>query len=261
MSRVIWFNVVWLFVIIQFNGSMSNNCTVTNPVICITGQTSYNDWFYVQYDYGGCYGDMPYYHNATNNQYIYWNYDYNRWHSYTTVGSNSNTAYAYPSTGDESLLATNGKWSVNSPTIYRNTDPCLEVHSSLCSSSTALDCNVCSNTVTSICISGTTSYNDWFYTQYDYSGCYGDTPYYYNGINNQYIYWNYDYNRWHSYTTVGSNSNTAYAYPATGESLLSTNGKWSVNSPVINRNTDPDLESLHATSGQWSVNSPIISRN
>eukprot|EP01083_Nonionella_stella_P044466 119718_1 len=148
MSRVIWFNVVWLFVIIQFNGSMSNNCTVTNPVICITGQTSYNDWFYVEYDYGGCYGDKPYYYNATNNQYIYWNYQYNRWHSYTTVGSNGDTAYAYPSTGenyqynrwhsyttvgsngdtayaypstgDESLHATSGQWSVNSPIISRN---------------------------------------------------------------------------------------------------------------------------------------------
>eukprot|EP01083_Nonionella_stella_P115616 342947_1 len=209
MSLVIWFNVVWLFVIIQFNGSMSNNCTVTNPEICITGQTSYNDWFYVQYDYGGCYGDMPYYHNATNNQYIYWNYDYNRWHSYTTVGSNSNTAYAYPSTG-ESLLATNGKWSVNSPTIYRNTDPCLEIHGSSCLTAIpSANCAICSSSTTSICITGQTSYNDWFYTQYDYDGCYGSKPYYHNATNSQYIYWNYDYNRWHSYTTVGSNSNTA----------------------------------------------------
>eukprot|EP01083_Nonionella_stella_P272574 924421_1 len=238
MSHLMWFN--WLFVIIQFDGSTSNNCTVTNPVICITGQTSYNDWFYVEYDYDGCYGDNPYYYNATNNQYIYWNYQLSRWHSYTIVGSNGNMAYAYPTTED-SLFSTNGKWSVNSPDIGTNTDPCLEVHSSSCSTSTALDCNVCNNAVTSICIAGTTSYNDWFYTQYDYGGCYGDKPYYYNAANNQYIYWNYQLSRWHSYTTVGSNGNTAYAYPSTGESLFSTDGRWSVNSPIIGTNTDPNL--------------------
>eukprot|EP01083_Nonionella_stella_P272575 924422_1 len=209
MSRLMWFN--WLFVIIQFDGSTSNNCTVTNPVICITGQTSYNDWFYVEYDYGGCYGDKPYYYNATNNQYIYWNYQYNRWHSYTTVGSNGDTAYAYPSTG-ESLLATNGKWSVNSPTISRNTDPCLEIHGSSCLTAIpSANCANCSSSTTSICITGQTSYNEWFYTQYDYGGCYGSKPYYYNATNNQHIYWNYQYNRWHSYTTVGSNGDKGAA--------------------------------------------------
>eukprot|EP01083_Nonionella_stella_P272578 924429_1 len=230
----------------QANISAACNCDSTVTSYCITGTTSYNDWFYTDYDYGGCYGDKPYYYNNTNNHYIYWNHQLSRWHAYTTLGSNGNTAYAYPSTG-ESLQSTNGRWSVNSPPIGTNTDPCLEMHSSACSASTPLDCNVCTMESAFICITGTTSYNDWFYTQYEYSGCYGDNPYYHNATNNQYIYWNYQYNRWHSYTTVGSNGDTAYAYPSTGESLYATNGKWSVNSPIISRNTDICLE-IHSSS-------------
>eukprot|EP01083_Nonionella_stella_P079040 216623_1 len=57
-----------------------------------------------------------------------------------------------------------------------------------------------------------------------------------NPTNNNYIYWNYAYNRWHAHTIIGSNSETAY-----GGSLFSSNGDWSIYSSGIGWNVDPDL--------------------
>eukprot|EP01084_Bolivina_argentea_P242055 406174_1 len=219
------FKELSIFMIIILVLTESSNCSISDPVICITGSTTYNNWFYTQYVYSGCYGDKPYYYNTTNEHYIYWNYQYNRWQSYTVLGSNSDSAYDTRSS--VSLFSSNGDWSVYSATIYRNTDICLEIHPSTCSQATISNACNCNNTITSICITGTTSYNSWFYTQYNYAGCYGDKPYYYNTTNNHHIYFNQQYNRWQSYTVLGSNSDTAYD-TTSSVSLFSINAKWSV---------------------------------
>eukprot|EP01084_Bolivina_argentea_P045363 83505_1 len=162
----------------------------------IQGQTSYNDWFYTEYTHSGCYGSKPYYYSATNGYYIYWELGYNRWQSDNILGSNDNEAR--DSIYSNSLFASNGKWYVISPTIGTNMDPCLEIHSADCNTVHPANCNTCTMDSPSICVTGKTTYNSWFYTEYTHSGCYGSKPYYYSATNGYYIYWELGYNRWQS---------------------------------------------------------------
>eukprot|EP01084_Bolivina_argentea_P305168 527176_1 len=203
--------------------TISSNCNCNNSItsICITGQTTYNDWFYTQYEYSGCYGSNPYYYNSNNGYYIYWSTSYNRWQSNDILGSTS--AQASDSIKSNSLFASNGKWYVISPIISTNMDPCLEIHQSSCAGIYESECNVCNNTVSMICIAGSTSYNDWFYTQYEYSGCYGSNPYYYSALNGYYIYWELAYNRWQSNDILGSTSAQA-SDSIKSNSLFASNG-------------------------------------
>eukprot|EP01084_Bolivina_argentea_P033634 62190_1 len=196
-----------------------------------TGQTSYNDWFYTEYTHSGCYGSRPYYYNATNGYYIYWELGYNRWQSNDILGSTS--AQASDSIKSNSLFASNGKWYVISPTISTNMDPCLEIHASSCAVATpSSSCASCSIESSLICITGQTSYNAWFYTEYMHSGCYGSRPYYYSTTNGYYIYWELGYNRWQSSAQASDSIKS--------NSLFASNGKWYVISPTISTNMDPN---------------------
>eukprot|EP01083_Nonionella_stella_P273828 929165_1 len=236
-----------LALVSMFIQSESSNCTTTDLVICITGSTSYNDWFYTEYNHTGCYGTNPYYYSTNNGYYIYWNSNYNRWQSYSALGSIYN-AKAFDSAQSTSLFESNGQWAVNSPTVYDNIDPCLQIHASSCAAATSsTDCSNCNTNTSLVCIQGQTPYNDWFYTEYNYSGCYGTNPYYYSAINGHYIYWNSNYNRWQSYSALGSIYNAKAFDSSQGASLFDSNGEWSVNSPPLGDNIDPCLE-IHDSS-------------
>eukprot|EP01083_Nonionella_stella_P273830 929168_1 len=237
--------VAYWLLLLSFIPSKSQDCTPSAQVICITGQISYNDWFYTQYDYGGCYDSNPYYYNTTNGYYIYW--DRTQWKAYSALGSAFKDAY--DDSRSDSLFSSNGEWVVESRGIILSVDPCLEIHPSSCSEAVeSTTCGICTMESSSICITGQTSYNDWFYTQYDYGGCYGTKPYYYNVTNGHYIYWDGWTDRWQSNTILGSSIAIAHDsnYPYT-TSLFSSNGQWEIESPTIGDNVDPCLE-IHSSS-------------
>eukprot|EP01084_Bolivina_argentea_P076174 138046_1 len=127
---------------------------------------------------------------------------------YTSLGDDTNDAVG-PTNTD--LFSGIGQWSVEGTTKGSNTDPCLQIISSGCASATISPECVCdtSANITNICVTGHTTDNSWFYTEYAHSGCYGQYPYYYSSENAYYIYWNVNYNRWLSYTLLGDNTNDA----------------------------------------------------
>eukprot|EP01084_Bolivina_argentea_P076176 138049_1 len=62
---------------------------------------------------------------------------------------------------------------------------------------------------------------------------------YYSSINNYYIYWNYDYNRWISYILLGDDTSDAVGPRNTD--LFNGIGQWSVKGTTMGSNTDPNL--------------------
>eukprot|EP01084_Bolivina_argentea_P076180 138054_1 len=112
-----------------------------------------------------------------------------------------------------------------------NTDPCLQIHSGICANAIPSNtCNSCTMESAQICVVGQIQDNNWFYKQYAHSGCYGQYPYYYSSINNYYIYWNYDYNRWISYILLGDDTSDAVGPRNTD--LFNGIGQWSVHSSI-----------------------------
>eukprot|EP01084_Bolivina_argentea_P123955 219654_1 len=99
----------------------------------------------------------------------------------------------------------------------------------------------CNTNPPSVCITGITSDNNWFYEEYTHTGCYGQYPYYHSSINSHYIYWNYYHNRWVSYTLLGDDTYDAIG-PYNEIDLFSGIGQWSVQGTVMGSNTDPCLE-------------------
>eukprot|EP01083_Nonionella_stella_P060225 157384_1 len=106
-----------LALVSMFIQSESSNCTTTDLVICITGSTSYNDWFYTEYNHTGCYGTNPYYYSTNNGYYIYWNSNYNRWQSYSALGSIYN-AKAFDSAQSTSLSPWRKQTKLLIPWVY-----------------------------------------------------------------------------------------------------------------------------------------------
>eukprot|EP01084_Bolivina_argentea_P296488 510647_1 len=171
----------------------SQTCNIDASSICITGITSDNNWFYEDYAYTGCYGQYPYYYSSVNNYYIYWNYNDIRWMADTLLGDDYNQV---------DLFTGIGQWDVQGTVMGYNTDPCLEIHSSTCTISPECVCNNVVGNITNICVTGKTSDNDWFYTEYIYTGCYGSKPYYYSSNNGYYIYWDVNNIKWMAYTLL-----------------------------------------------------------
>eukprot|EP01084_Bolivina_argentea_P296486 510645_1 len=104
----------------------------------------------------------------------------------------------------------------------------------------------CNIDASSICITGITSDNNWFYEDYAYTGCYGQYPYYYSSVNNYYIYWNYNNIRWMAYTLLGDDTYDARG-PYNQVDLFTGIGQWDVQGTVMGYNTDPCLEVHNGT--------------